>query len=170
MKKLCSFLLFLTLTTCFAFADQYSTLRGKTLEQTIDYWGLPSASVGNIKIWEIDTHHLIAGFTQKGTQFVVNDYIVMDADRKVVAGTIAPEETVRNIRRQISNGETILHSVYSYGSGPIIHAKISYDGYIVEWTNDCLGKRFSFDTALYDCCNRKYTTMFSYLIDRLFRK
>lgn len=134
MKKLLSLLLLLTLgMPCFASAED--TLVGVPQDEITAQWGEPDKLWNyTVGVWKHDGQTLVATFTADGVQ----DYIILDDNRQLLAGTIPAEDTLFHVYDVVSSTAAAeIPGVVDVGSGAEIHAKITADGYVVCWQRDC---------------------------------
>ena len=136
MKKLLSLFLLLTLAlSCFAFASAEDTLVGVPQDEISAQWGEPDKLWNHtVGVWKHDGQTLVATFTADGVQ----DYVILDDNRQLLAGTIPTEDTLFHVYDVVSSTAAAeIPGVVDVGSGAEIHAKITTDGYVVCWQRDC---------------------------------
>ena len=137
MKKLLSLLLLLlTLAlSCFAVAAAEDTLVGVPQDEASSQWGEPDKLWNHIVgIWKHDGQTLVATFTADGVQ----DYIILDDNRQMLAGTIPAEDTLFHVYDVVSSTPAAeIPGLVDVGSGVTIHTKITADGYLLTWQGDC---------------------------------
>lgn len=134
MKKLLSLLLLLTLgMSCFASAED--TLVGVQQDEISAQWGEPDKLWNRtVGVWKHDGQTLVATFTADGVQ----DYVILDDNRQLLAGTIPAEDTLFRVYDVVSSTAAAeIPGVVDVGSGVEIHAKITADGYLLTWQGDC---------------------------------
>ncbi len=136
MKKLlCLFLLLTLALSCFAFASAEDTLVGVPQDEISAQWGEPDKLWNyTVGVWKCDGQTLVATFTADGVQ----DYVILDDNRQLLAGTIPAEDTLFRVYDVVSSTSAAeIPGVVDVGSGAEIHAKITADGYVVCWQGDC---------------------------------
>lgn len=91
MKKLLSLLLLLALgLSCCAFAAE-DTLTGVPQDEITAQWGSPEKLLNHtVGIWKRDGQTLAATFVTdpETQQLLVQDYVILDSERQLLAGTI----------------------------------------------------------------------------------
>ena len=91
MKKLLSLLLLLALgLSCCAFAAE-DTLTGVPQDEITAQWGSPEKLLNyTVGIWKRDGQTLVATFAadMETQQLLVQDYVILDSERQLLAGTI----------------------------------------------------------------------------------
>lgn len=141
MKKLLSLLLLLALgLSCCAFAAE-DTLTGVPQDEITAQWGSPEKLLNyTVGIWKRDGQTLVATFVTdpETQQLLVQDYVILDSERQLLAGTIPTEDTLFHVYDVVSSTAAAeIPGVVDVGSGAEIHAKITADGYVVCWQRDC---------------------------------
>ncbi len=141
MKKLLSLLLLLALgLSCCAFAAE-DTLTGVPQDEITAQWGSPEKLLNyTVGIWKRDGQTLVATFVTdpETQQLLVQDYVILDSERQLLAGTIPTEDTLFHVYDVVSSTVAAeIPGVVDVGSGAEIHAKITADGYVVCWQRDC---------------------------------
>lgn len=140
MKKLLSLLLLLALgLSCCAFAAE-DTLTGVPQDEITAQWGSPEKLLNyTVGIWERDGQTLVATFVTdpETQQLLVQDYVILDSERQLLAGTIPTEDTLFHVYDVVSSTAAAeIPGVVDVGSDAEIHAKITADGYVVCWQRD----------------------------------
>lgn len=140
MKKFVCLLLLLTLgLSCCAFAEE-TALVGTSREAIAAQWGNRINGWGNsVGIWKQDGQTLVATFVldRETQQQLVQDYVILDDARQMLAGTIPAEDTLFHVYDVVSSTPAAeIPGVVDVGSGVVIHAKITADGYVVCWQGD----------------------------------
>lgn len=141
MKKLLSLLLLLALgLSCCAFAAE-DTPTGVPQDEITAQWGSPEKLLNyTVGIWKRDGQTLVATFVTdpETQQLLVQDYVILDSERQLLAGTIPTEDTLFHVYDVVSSTAAVeIPGVVDVGSGAEIHAKITADGYVVCWQRDC---------------------------------
>lgn len=141
MRKLLSLLLLLALgLSCCAFAAE-DTLTGVPQDEITAQWGSPEKLLNyTVGIWKRDGQTLAATFVTdpETQQLLVQDYVILDSERQLLAGTIPTEDTLFHVYDVVSSTAAAeIPGVVDVGSGAEIHAKITADGYVVCWQRDC---------------------------------
>lgn len=140
MKKLLSLLLLLALgLSCCAFAAE-DTLTGVPQDEITAQWGSPEKLLNyTVGIWKRDGQTLVATFVTdpETQQLLVQDYVILDSERQLLAGTIPTEDTLFHVYDVVSSTVAAeIPGVVDVGSDAEIHAKITADGYVVCWQRD----------------------------------
>ena len=141
MRKLLCLLLLLVLgLSCCAFAAE-DTLTGVPQDEITAQWGSPEKLLNyTVGIWKRDGQTLVATFAadMETQQLLVQDYVILDSERQLLAGTIPTEDTLFHVYDVVSSTAAAeIPGVVDVGSDAEIHAKITADGYVVCWQRDC---------------------------------
>lgn len=141
MRKLLCLLLLLVLgLSCCAFAAE-DTLTGVPQDEITAQWGSPEKLLNyTVGIWKRDGQTLVATFAadMETQQLLVQDYVILDSERQLLAGTIPAEDTLFHVYDVVSSTAAAeIPGVVDVGSDAEIHAKITADGYVVCWQRDC---------------------------------
>ena len=141
MKKLLSLLLLLALgLSCCAFAAE-DTPTGVPQDEITAQWGSPEKLLNyTVGIWKRDGQTLVATFVTdpETQQLLVQDYVILDSERQLLAGTIPTEDTLFHVYDVVSSTAAVeIPGVVDVGSGAEIHANITADGYVVCGQRDC---------------------------------
>ena len=136
MRKLLSLLLLLALgLSCCAFA-----VTGVPQDEITAQWGSPEKLLNyTVGIWKRDGQTLVATFAadMETQQLLVQDYVILDSERQLLAGTIPAEDTLFHVYDVVSSTAAAeIPGVVDVGSDAEIHAKITADGYVVCWQRD----------------------------------
>ena len=140
MRKLLCLLLLLVLgLSCCAFAAE-DTLTGVPQDEITAQWGSPEKLLNYTDgIWKRDGQTLVATFAadMETQQLLVQDYVILDSERQLLAGTIPAEDTLFHVCDVVSSTAAAeIPGVVDVGSDAEIHAKITADGYVVCWQRD----------------------------------
>lgn len=141
MRKLLCLLLLLVLgLSCCAFAAE-DTLTGVPQDEITAQWGSPEKLLNyTVGIWKRDGQTLVATFAadMETQQLLVQDYVILDSERQLLAGTIPAEDTLFHVYDVVSSTAAAeIPGVVDVGSDAEIHAKITADGCVVCWQRDC---------------------------------
>ena len=113
MRKLLCLLLLLVLgLSCCAFAAE-DTLTGVPQDEITAQWGSPEKLLNyTVGIWKRDGQTLVATFAadMETQQLLVQDYVILDSERQLLAGTIpawwmsaATRKSMRKSRRTVTS-------------------------------------------------------------------
>lgn len=106
MKKLLSLLLLLALgLSCCAFAAE-DTPTGVPQDEITAQWGSPEKLLNyTVGIWKRDGQTLVATFVTnpETQQLLVQDYVILDSERQLLAGTIPTEDALFHVYDVVSS-------------------------------------------------------------------
>ena len=95
-------------------------------------WGSPEKLLNyTVGIWKRDGQTLVATFVTnpETQQLLVQDYVILDSERQLLAGTIPTEDALFHVYDVVSSTAAAeIPGVVDVGSGAEIHAKITADG------------------------------------------
>lgn len=159
MRQVVSILLLLVLLSpCSAYAEELQT--GMPRASLIAQWGEPVYALINAGVWSRDGQTLVASFTyseQQGDELLA-DYILLDAERRYISGTIPAEDTLFRVYDMISGmPASEIPYMFDSGSGFFINTRITADGYIVRWQDDCPSILLNMYLEVYDCVLQETT-------------
>ena len=145
-----------------------SSIVGMTNTEISEKWGSPQKDIGAILVYEKNQIRLIAAYSLVNGKNIVTDYLIINSKRNYIDGTIPSTDSILNVMNQIlTNDVKTIERVYDDGSGNVLYAKITYEGYIVSWLVNrpsIIGLYIGWDGVILDSISLKDYTPLSLIL------
>ena len=144
-------------------------------------WDKPIRHGITVCIYHHDDRYLIAAYGAIDAESRIpriSDYVIIDADRTYIEGTIPVSCTIDYVMDELShNMSGMIQTAYDNGSGTTIYTVMTSDGYMVEWYTEDAGSYWFLaggdcriiDAITTDHASYSFDTPVSFFVKRFFQ-